>query len=541
MSELKNWEDTLDESEECEGSIENISNELGNNLKLHSNDESQQETRSASEREHNIDDEILNNEATSLTTKGQNIISNKSPISSTLLEPDSRPHMNIVFIGHVDAGKSTTCGNILYTCGLVNQRTMEKYEREAREKNRESWFLAFIMDTNEEERNKGKTVEVGRAQFNLENRRFTILDAPGHKSFVPNMISGASQADIGVLIISARKGEFETGFERGGQTREHAMLAKTLGVNQLIVAINKMDDPTCQWDETRYKDIQKKLTPYLKICGYNPNKDIFFVPISGQLGQNLKYHVSDQSNTKYYEPKAFWYSTDQPTLFDIMDKIISVPDRGINSSGIPVDPEVVRIPLLDGYRDNGVIAMGKIELGIINCGDSLVVMPNKVKVKIQSIWLGEDTEEYSWSGPGENVRLKLVNIDEDSLNKGFVLCSPSSLCPVVTKFKAQILLVELLEQRPILTSGYQCIIHAHTCCDEISIDELLEAIELSTKKKRIKPAFVKSQYMLTCTIILTNPLCLEEFTKCPQMGRFTLRDEGKTIAVGKILEILETI
>merc|ERR1712060_175093 len=178
-------------------------------------------------------------------------------------EPDPRPHMNVVFIGHVDAGKSTTCGNILYLCGCVDDRTIEKYKQEAVDKNRETWFLAYIMDTNEEEKAKGKTVEVGRAHFETENRRFTILDAPGHKSYVPNMIGGASQADIGVLIISARKGEFETGFERGGQTREHALLAKTLGVDKLILAINKTADPSVEWKEPRFDENKKKITPFL--------------------------------------------------------------------------------------------------------------------------------------------------------------------------------------------------------------------------------------------------------------------------------------
>merc|ERR1712151_919601 len=180
----------------------------------------------------------------------------------SMKEPDPRPHLNVVFIGHVDAGKSTTCGNILYLCGCVDDRTVEKYKKEAVDKNRETWFLAYIMDTNEEEKAKGKTVEVGRAHFETENRRFTILDAPGHKSYVPNMIGGASQADVGVLIISARKGEFETGFERGGQTREHATLAKTLGVDKLILAINKMDDPSVEWAQERYDNIVKDMEPF---------------------------------------------------------------------------------------------------------------------------------------------------------------------------------------------------------------------------------------------------------------------------------------
>ena len=166
-------------------------------------------------------------------------------------EGDPREHINLVFIGHVDAGKSTLSGNILYLTDNVDKRTIERYEREAKDRNRESWFLAFIMDTNEEERAKGKTVEVGRAYFDTSLKRYTILDAPGHKNYVPNMIMGASQADVGVLVISARKGEFEAGFDRGGQSREHAMLCKTLGISHLVVAINKMDDPTVEWRKER--------------------------------------------------------------------------------------------------------------------------------------------------------------------------------------------------------------------------------------------------------------------------------------------------
>ena len=162
-----------------------------------------------------------------------------------------KEHVNIVFIGHVDAGKSTLGGNILYLTGMVDERTMEKYEKEAREAGRESWYLSWALDTSKEERSKGKTVEVGRARFETEKRRYTILDAPGHKSYVPNMISGASQADVGVLVISARKGEFETGFDKGGQTREHAVLAKMQGINKLVIVINKMDDPTVEWSKER--------------------------------------------------------------------------------------------------------------------------------------------------------------------------------------------------------------------------------------------------------------------------------------------------
>lgn len=188
----------------------------------------------------------------------------------TLKEVYGKEHVNLIFIGHVDAGKSTLGGSILYATGMVDERTMEKYKKEAKEAGRETWYLSWALDLTKEERAKGKTVEVGRGFFETEKRRYTILDAPGHKTFVPNMIGGASQADVGVLVISARKGEYETGFEKGGQTREHAMLAKTQGVNKLIVVVNKMDDPTVEWSKERYDECTTKLKTFLKATGYDP-------------------------------------------------------------------------------------------------------------------------------------------------------------------------------------------------------------------------------------------------------------------------------
>jgi peptide chain release factor subunit 3 len=203
-----------------------------------------------------------------------------------------KEHLNIVFIGHVDAGKSTFGGNLLYLTGMVDKRTMEKYEREAKEAGRESWYLSWALDSTPQERAKGKTVEVGRAYFETPFRRYTILDAPGHKTFVPSMISGAAQADIAILVISARKGEFETGFEKGGQTREHIMLVKTAGVSKIIVAINKMDDPTVNWDKARYEEIRDKLIPFVRAAGFNPKTDVTFMPVSAFTGVNLKDPVS---------------------------------------------------------------------------------------------------------------------------------------------------------------------------------------------------------------------------------------------------------
>ena len=238
-----------------------------------------------------------------------------------------KEHVNVVFIGHVDAGKSTLGGNILYLTGMVDERTMEKYEKEAREAGRESWYLSWALDTSKEERNKGKTVEVGRARFETEKRRYTILDAPGHKSYVPNMISGAAQADVGVLVISARKGEFETGFDKGGQTREHAVLAKMQGINKLVIVINKMDDPTVEWSKERYiipslwielmcrfDECTKRLGTFLKGNGFNPKTDLFFIPISAYKGHNLKERVDKKV--------CPWW--DGPSLLEYLDSMQSL-------------------------------------------------------------------------------------------------------------------------------------------------------------------------------------------------------------------------
>ena len=224
-----------------------------------------------------------------------------------------KEHLNLVFVGHVDAGKSTLGGQIMYLTGEVDQRTLEKYQRDARDQNRESWALSWALDTNAEEREKGKTVDVGRASFATEAKTFTILDAPGHRSYVPNMIGGAAQADVAVLVISARKGEFETGFEKGGQTREHTMLIKTAGVKYVIVAINKMDDPTVEWSVERYEEIVNKLTPFLKKSGFKKD-DFHFMPISGLTGVFIKDMPSPNPFPHYDGSSLLTFLDDMPKV-----------------------------------------------------------------------------------------------------------------------------------------------------------------------------------------------------------------------------------
>jgi peptide chain release factor subunit 3 len=426
-----------------------------------------------------------------------------------------KSHLNIVFIGHVDAGKSTIGGHIMYLTGQVDKRTLEKYEREAKEKNRESWYLSWALDTNLEERDKGKTVEVGRAFFETESKHFTILDAPGHKSFVPNMIGGASQADVAVLVISARRGEFETGFERGGQTREHAMLVKTAGVRHLIVVVNKMDDPTVEWDESRFNEIRDKLTPYLRKCGFNPKTDLFYLPVSGLTGINLKDVCGDVCS---------WY--DGPSLIQYLDTLPPVSR---------MDEGPVRLPIVDRYKDMGTIVLGKLESGVLFKGQTLTLMPNKLSVEVMQLFSDEDEVEKAYSG--ENVKLKLKNVEEEDVCPGFMLCSPDNLCHTAKIFDAQ---VAILEYKSIICAGYSAVMHIHTCAEEVAVKALLCLIDKKTNEKStMRPRFIKQDQVAIVRLeMLGGLVCLEAFKDFPQMGRFTLRDEGKTVGIGKVLKVI---
>ncbi|GBG87455.1 hypothetical protein CBR_g45513 [Chara braunii] len=428
---------------------------------------------------------------------------------------DETEHANIVFIGHVDAGKSTIGGQILYLTGAVDDRTIQKYEREAKEKSRESWYMSYIMDTNEEERAKGKTVEVGRAYFETENRRYTVLDAPGHKNYVPNMISGASQADVGVLVISARRGEFETGFERGGQTREHAQLAKTLGVGKLVVVVNKMDDPSVEWAKDRYDEVEKKMGPFLRSCGYNIKKDVQYIPISGLYGINMKARVKA-------EVCPWWQ---RPCLFEVLDglKLTQRDPRG-----------PFRMPIIDKYRDMGTVVMGKIESGSVRRGQSLFIMPNKAVVKVVTMYRNND--EIERARPGENLRVRLANVEEEEISTGFVLSSIKRPVSVVSEFEAQLQILELLDHKAIFTAGYKAVLHIHAIVEECEILKLIAQIDPKTKKKMKKPVlFVKTGAVVDCRIQVAQVVCVELFKEFPQLGRFTLRDEGKTVAIGKVI------
>mmetsp|Transcript_13262 Transcript_13262/g.24888 ORF Transcript_13262/g.24888 Transcript_13262/m.24888 type:complete len:606 (-) Transcript_13262:69-1886(-) len=440
-------------------------------------------------------------------------------------EGDPREHFNLVFIGHVDAGKSTLSGNILYITENVDKRTIERYEREAKERNRESWFLAYIMDTDEKEREKGKTVEVGRAKFDTEQKRYTIMDAPGHKNYVPNMIMGASQADIAILVISARKGEFETGFDRGGQTREHALLAKTLGVSYLIVVVNKMDDPSVKWDKKRFDECVTKTRPFLKSCGFVIKKEVKFLPISGLSGANIKDEVDPKDCPWWSQCVANGdNNTVHSTLLSLLD---SLEMTGRDASA------PLRIPVLDRYNDRGTIAMGKVESGTIRPGMKVTLMPTRNEYKVDAIWA--DEEPLSHARPGENILVKLTGCGIDDVQKGFVICT-NPPCRAVSKLICHIALMDMPENCKVFTAGFEAIFHAHCCEEECTVVKIFETVDRKGTVNK-SACFANIGMKVVCMIETARSVPVEVYDEKPFLGRFTLRTEGKTVAIGKITKL----
>ncbi|RDW78534.1 translation termination factor GTPase eRF3 [Aspergillus mulundensis] len=440
---------------------------------------------------------------------------------------EKKEHVNIVFIGHVDAGKSTLGGSILYVTGMVDERTLDKYKRDAKEAGRETWYLSWALDLTNEERAKGKTVEVGRAHFKVDvptpdgviERHFSILDAPGHKSYVHHMIGGASQADVGVLVISARKGEYETGFEKGGQTREHALLARNTGVRKLVVAVNKMDDPTVEWSQDRFKECTVKVSKFLEALGYKKD-DLTFMPISAQRTLGVKDRVSSDVCPWYNGPSLIEYLTE-----------MKMPERNLNAPFM--------MPISTKYRDMGTMVEGRIEAGVIKKNATCIIMPNRTKVEIAALY-GETEDEIATGTCGDQVRMRLRGVEEEDLLPGFVMCSPKRPVHCVSAFEAKI---RILDLKSILTAGFNCVMHVHSAVEEITVAALLHKLEPGTgRRSKRPPPFASKGQTIIARIEITSAagaVCVERFEDYNQMGRFTLRDQGQTIAIGMITKLIE--
>jgi elongation factor 1-alpha len=422
-----------------------------------------------------------------------------------------KTHVNLVVIGHVDSGKSTTTGHLIYKCGGIDKRTLEKYEKEASDMGKGSFKYAWVLDKLKAERERGITIDISLWKFQTEKYYFTIIDAPGHRDFIKNMITGTSQADVAILMIASPQGEFEAGISKDGQTREHALLSFTLGVKQMIVCMNKMDEKSCNYSEDRYNEIQRELSDYLKKVGYNPEK-IPFIPISGFNGDNL-IERSD---------KMKWYKG--PTLIEALDAIIP-PKR-------PLD-KPLRLPLQDVYKISGIgtVPVGRVETGVLKPNMVVQFAPTGITTEVKSIEMHH--ESLPEAIPGDNVGFNVKNISTKDIKRGFVASDskndPAREC---NNFTAQVIVMNHPGQ---IGAGYCPVLDCHTCHIACKFSELKSKIDRRTgKETEENPQHIKSGDSCLVVITPTKPMCVETFSEYPPLGRFAVRDMKQTVAVGVI-------
>ncbi|KAJ3359984.1 HBS1-like protein [Kappamyces sp. JEL0680] len=422
--------------------------------------------------------------------------------------------------GHVDAGKSTLMGHLLLDLGEVNQRTIAKFKKEAETMKKGSFLYAWVLDATEDERARGVTIDVGVSQFKTPKRTFTLLDAPGHRDFVPNMISGTSQADVAVLVVDASTGGFESGFEAGGQTREHALLLKSLGIEQLAVAVNKMD--TIGWAKDRFDDIQEKLSTYLASIGFSA-ATVSFVPVSGFTGDNLSK-----------KPKTTWYHG--PTLVETLGTNNALIVDGFSSPRRSLDAPFV-LSVQDYFKGGlgpggggSVTVAGRVESGQIQVGDDLVAMPINETGTVKAIQIGDDDSQ--WAVAGDRVSVSLAGLDPIQLHLGSILCDPKHKVPLSSRLRARISTFEL--DRPI-TIGVPVIMY-HLGASEPAIITVLESSISKEGVEKKRPRVLGSNVEATVIIDIQRAICCEKASVSPSLGRFLLRMGAASIASGVILD-----
>lgn len=430
------------------------------------------------------------------------------------MSASKKPHMNIVVVGHVDNGKSTTVGHLLVDLGAIDQRTIDAYAKESEATGKGDTFkYAWVMDSIKDERDRGITIDLAFQKFETSKYFFTLIDAPGHKDFIKNMITGASEADAAILVISVKPGETEASIEPGGQGREHAFLAKTLGVGQVVVALNKMDDVGYQ--EARFKEVKEQVEKMLKSVGFNTAK-MNFVPVSGWKGDNL---IKNSDNMPWYKG---------PTLADSLDAFVA-PEKPV---GKPL-----RLPIQDVYSITGVgtVPVGRIETGTMRPNDKVIVMPSGAVGEIKSIETHHTQMESAESG--DNIGFNLRGVDKKQIKRGDVI-GPSDNPPAVAKeFEARIIVIH---HPTAIAPGYTPVLHAHTAQVAATISQFVSKLDPRTgATTEESPKFLKTGDAAIVKIKPVRPLPIETFKDFPEIGRFALRDMGTTIAAGVVLNITD--
>lgn len=426
--------------------------------------------------------------------------------------------LNLVVIGHVDAGKSTLMGHLLYQLGSVNKKLMHKYEQDSRKLGKSSFAYAWVLDETDEERARGVTMDVAQTRFSTDKKLVTLLDAPGHKDFIPNMITGASQADVGILVINATRGEFETGFELGGQTREHALLARSLGVGQIIVAVNKMD--TVEWSKERYDFISKKIGQFLSRQAGFKDADVSFVPVSGLSGENLTSPAKEPQLKEWFTPGH--------TLIEMIDKL-KPPQR-------PID-KPFRLNVSDVFKGigTGFNVAGRVGSGYIQPGDKVFVLPAGMPAVIKAVFIDEIQSSVAFAG--DHVNLTLSGIDMANVNIGSAICDPSEPSKVATRIRAKLVLFNM--EVPI-TKGFPVVFHYQSINEPAVIKRLISQLNRSSGEViKKKPRCLGKNSSAVVEIEFERSMCLELFSDYKDLGRFMLRNGGHTIAAGVVEEIVQ--
>jgi len=417
-----------------------------------------------------------------------------------------KPHMNLIFIGHIDHGKSTTVGRLLYETKSISEQDLKKMKDEVVKYNRPTFEFAFVMDQLKEERERGITIDIAHKEFQTPKYYFTIIDAPGHRDFVKNMITGASQADAAVLVISCPDGIQQ-------QTREHAFLAKVLGINQLIVGINKMDK--ANYDRAKYEEVKTQMSNLLKTVGYDTS-NMLFVPYSALEGVNV--------NSK--SDKMPWYNG--PTLLEALDTL-KVPPK-------PVD-KPLRLPIQDVYSISGfgTVPVGRVETGVMKPGDQIIIMPSGIKTDVKSIEMHH--QQLQQAEPGDNVGFNIKGVDKKDIKRGDVVGPSSNPPTVVEEFTAQIVVIN---HPTAIAAGYTPVFHIHTAQIAATITEIVEKKDPKTGQTLQKnPDFIKNGDAAIVKIKPTKPVVVEKYGDFPPLGRFAIRDMGQTVAAGIVLDVVK--
>ncbi|KUG20494.1 MAG: translation elongation factor EF-1 subunit alpha [Methanomicrobiaceae archaeon] len=415
-----------------------------------------------------------------------------------------KPHLNLAVIGHIDHGKSTTVGRLLFETGSVPPHIIENYRKEAESKGKGSFEFAWVMDNLKEERERGITIDIAHKRFDTDKYYFTIVDCPGHRDFVKNMITGASQADAALLVVAAPDGVME-------QTKEHVFLARTLGINQLIIGINKMD--AAKYDEKRYNEVKDQLSQLIKMVGYKPD-DVHFIPMSAFKGTNISKHSEE----------THWYKG--VTLLEALDTL-KEPEKPTN---LPL-----RLPIQDVYSISGIgtVPVGRVETGVMKKGMKVSFMPANKEGEVKSIEMHH--EEQPEALPGDNVGFNVRGIGKGDVRRGDV-CGPADAPPTVAdEFTAQIV---ILHHPSALTVGYTPVFHCHTAQIACTFIELQKKLDpRSGQVKEENPTFLKTGDAAIVKIRPTRPMVIEKVKEIPQLGRFAIRDMGSTIAAGMCIDI----